>query len=1597
MGVLGGLLGWALAPAAWGALVLPDPGNEVYYTRAAAAGGELKVEQNGLITGNACANSNVELQPGSRIVGDLTTSGQFGGGGTVTGQVTTGAPPTLLPALGTEAQLRALANRVFNSSQVFTNAVIDDVVFVAGTVRFEGSLRGTGTVIARGEIRIKNLPGNTQDTLDPNTRLSLISLSNLRVDQNRRFRGLLRAAAEIEIEQGARLEGTVVAGSNLKLKRNATLTFLDLDPLGPTITLASPEPGSTITERRPAIVATFADDLSGVVASSVVFRLDGQTLTSAAQVSASGLSYTPPTPLATGPHEIYLAVADHSANTTDAQFHFTIAGTTQPPTLELHQPPDGAFFGRGTLTVAGELTTPGGFGALSLTLDGQAVAVSSLCTVGADFFRCSLPDPPPGSHTLNARLTDTGGQAATDLVTFELLGDTVAPTIAIVEPASPTWLNLEAPVVEVRFADALSGIAAETFALSLDGGAVVGCSLSESAARCALGPLAAGPHSLAASVRDLAGNLGQTTFQAQLVVDHELPQVAIETPARGADVNTATVLVTGTAADANGILSVAVNGVAATLSGSHWEATVPLSGERVTLLAEAVDGVGNHGFAYGVVDHVDDTVAPALVFEQPVAGSFVNEDRPSIVVRYGDDAGVAAESLRFTVAGEPVPVSCSFELIRARCRPDGPLAGGPVELAAEVTDRFGNRATAQVAFTIDPEPIVVAIDTPADRSITGEGHVAVAGHVSAGVTTVSINGVAAQLSGGQFSATVPLREGTNVLVALAVKSSGNTATASAEVTRDIVAPVVRIDSPHDGYVSATSRLTLAGVVNDVVDGAVPTQLTVNGISAAVDAGTFLVADLPLLPGENVLEAIATDAAGNEGRHQIRVSYQPPSGPHLSVVSGDHQFGQLLAELAEPLTVELADSLGLPLPGRLVRFRVSRGSGELRAAPGDEPARELQVPTDGAGRASVRFTLGEVIGVGNSRVSASVLGVEGEVELYATALPIGPERVLMSMGDNQQGEVGQPLPRAFDALVADRFGNPIAGIPVTFTVVTGGGRLGGGGESLVRVSDGKGIARAVLTLGNEAGEANNVVSASYPGGEKSAYFTATALAPGDPARTALSGVVVDNAFTPIPGAVVSIAGSLVSATTDAQGRFRLMGVPPGHVHIHIDPSASPRTEVLPPLAFEAVMVAGAENTLRQPLSLPFLETASARVVGGDQDVDLTMPGVEGFKLKVFAHSVTFPDGSHEGVITVSQVQLDKVPMAPPNGTFFMPPAWTIQPHGVVFDPPAQITIPNDGLRPGRVIAIYQFDHELNQFINVGPGTTTDDASVITSDPGYGITRAGWGGCGQPPPPDTCATGCNDNNQCTDDSCQGNACRRIPVTGRACDDHRFCTNPDTCKDGQCTGDEKPDRTGDSGTLSLNIDQAIAPAKNFLRLLAGPNAPDFELNIGVTYGTVISCCDQTQSDVRNPMFSIQGAAGISGTFPTPWSVPVPGGEPQGLVIDLSLTASLSGSVTLNKCDNSASGQALGQLTFTVGGALQVGDPRIIKAALALTSGLTAAIVGDASPGMVDWDVDGGHLGLTVSVTFELANGIIELTGSSVLIEPSSISGHASTALTI
>ena len=162
----------------------------------------------------------------------------------------------------------------------------------------------------------------------------------------------------------------------------------------------------------------------------------------------------------------------------------------------------------------------------------------------------------------------------------------------------------------------------------------------------------------------------------------------------------------------------------------------------------------------------------------------------------------------------------------------------------------------------------------------------------------------------------------------------------------------------------------------------------------------------------------------------------------------------------------------------------------------------------------------------------------------------------------------------------------------------------------------------------------------------------------------------------------------------------------------------------------ITVADQNNTIGMPIFMLPLDLDKGIFVDENTGGVLTLDEVPWFSLTIAPNSVTFPDGSKSGVISVTVVHSDKIPMVP---NFGQQPRFivTIQPSGAIFDPPAPITLPNvDGLAPGEVTEMYSFDHDLGQFVSIGTGTVSSDGLIIASDPGFGILKGGWHCGGNP---------------------------------------------------------------------------------------------------------------------------------------------------------------------------------------------------------------------------------------------------------------------------
>jgi hypothetical protein len=729
---------------------------------------------------------------------------------------------------------------------------------------------------------------------------------------------------------------------------------------------------------------------------------------------------------------------------------------------------------------------------------------------------------------------------------------------------------------------------------------------------------------------------------------------------------------------------------------------------------------------------------------------------------------------------------------------------------------------------------------------------------------VTVAGVAAAVDGESWLAVgVPVGEGMTILTALATDAAGGlTGAASVSLARDATPPRIAIELPIDGARVGAAAVSVAGLVNDLVAGSATgtdATVTVAGVPAQVRNRSFLAEGVPLAPGENLLEAVAVDAGGNVGRATVRVVRGAPEGPHLAAVGGDGQSAVIGAPLPEPLVVEARDAGGAPVAGVEVTFRVLGNDGHLGAG-----ARRLSVVTDGAGRAAASFTLGGRAGLGNQRVEATAEGYAGVV-LAAGAETGAPVLIVVETGDQQTDVAGQRLSFPLVAAVLDAGFNRLAGVPVRFEVVRGGGRFADGETTFVTVTDPSGRASAALTLGEDDGVANNVVEARIEGGDDGVFaaFVATGRAAGRVADTAIEGVVLDNADQPVPGAMVWLPGTPLFTHTDAGGYFRLAPAPPGLVLLHVNGDTTPRAGTWPRLEFLIMDVPGRVNGVRRPLYLLPIDVERGRRVSATTGGTLTLPEVPGFALEIAPGSVTFPDGSREGVVSVTSVHPDKVPMSP---AFAQQPRFivTVQPAGAVFEPPARLAMPNvDGLPPGAVTELYSFDHDLGSFVGIGPATVSEDGLRVTSNPGVGIVKAGWHCGGNPTAsgtPHDC-TSCEicDGSQCVPGCAAqsvGEPALDLFANLKACS----CVQDDPCKIKSCSEDGGPcDQAVERKILSVEatannedpFEGEFVKDKDVLLIarVKAENCPNLEVKLDTGEGVVLTAelCDLEPDDTR------------------------------------------------------------------------------------------------------------------------------------------------------
>lgn len=336
----------------------------------------------------------------------------------------------------------------------------------------------------------------------------------------------------------------------------------------------------------------------------------------------------------------------------------------------------------------------------------------------------------------------------------------------------------------------------------------------------------------------------------------------------------------------------------------------------------------------------------------------------------------------------------------------------------------------------------------------------------------------------------------------------------------------------------------------------------------------------LRPGSLVVALAILTACGETGPSE---RLAPAS---VTNVTGIPLTGPAGEALAERVVVRVADAAGNPLPGVTVTFAVTASGSVV------DPA---TVVTDDQGEARTRWTLGSTPGQQTLTVTAGGITI---LQITATAGSPRIGSLAVNTGNNQTGTSGSALATNPSVIARDGAGNPVAGVTVFFSVMSGGGTI----AQTSAVTNAQGIASGgAWTLGSAIG--TQLLSAQVPQtgvANNPLVFSATA-ASGAPATVAAfsvtqqsaqagalvasppSVVVRDAGGNPVPNVAVTFAvtagaGQLTGATqtTNAQGIATVtswrLGTTPG------TNTVSATVTALTPVSFAATGTAGAPTQL-----------------------------------------------------------------------------------------------------------------------------------------------------------------------------------------------------------------------------------------------------------------------------------------------------------------------------------------------------------------------------------------------------------------------------------
>jgi hypothetical protein len=284
-----------------------------------------------------------------------------------------------------------------------------------------------------------------------------------------------------------------------------------------------------------------------------------------------------------------------------------------------------------------------------------------------------------------------------------------------------------------------------------------------------------------------------------------------------------------------------------------------------TIIIDATDAAGNTAIVRRTVTL--DTYPPTLYVYSPL--NMLVTAEPTLMVTGLSEAGtpILIEQVRAS-NGELISSTTVDARADGTFRTTLVLMEGDQHIVFTAEDQAENVRSLTRTVTLDTTPPGLTINSPQEGAYVSDSRVPLVAQVTDDdleSVRVLVNGLLVEHA-GLISETIPLVEGLNTIVVIAIDAVDNHVERSVNVTRDTIAPVMIVENPE--FVLTNERVLLVrGQVDD--DAAV---VTVAGSPVNVDEDQKFTKEIDLSVADNPIVVLATDKAGNEARFEIAFIY-----------------------------------------------------------------------------------------------------------------------------------------------------------------------------------------------------------------------------------------------------------------------------------------------------------------------------------------------------------------------------------------------------------------------------------------------------------------------------------------------------------------------------------------------------------------------------------------------------------------------------------------------------------------------------------------------------------------------------------------------------